>query len=57
MVKLLVSIAGADFSHAPGETVSLDAELERRLVESGQAEEVKPSAKSTDSAKRTAGKR
>ncbi len=41
MIKLLVSVAGADFSHAPGETVSLDKDFERRLVESGQAEAVK----------------
>jgi hypothetical protein len=40
MVKLLVSIAGPDFSHAPGEKVSLNKELERRLIESGQAEPV-----------------
>ncbi|HQU87567.1 MAG TPA: hypothetical protein PLC58_03185 [Denitromonas sp.] len=41
MIKLLVSIAGADFSHAPGETVSFDAETEKRLIESGQAEPAK----------------
>lgn len=45
MVKLLVSIAGDDFSYAPGEVVKLDAELEKRLIESGQAEEAAPKKK------------
>jgi|AntRauTorckE6833_2_1112554.scaffolds.fasta_scaffold14088_1 hypothetical protein len=54
MIKLLVSIAGADFSYAPGETVSLDAELERRLIDSGQAEEVNERVKPNHRTKRTA---
>lgn len=41
MVKLLVSVAGAGFSHAPGEKVTLDKDFERRLIESGQAEPVR----------------
>jgi hypothetical protein len=41
MIKLLVSIASEDYSYSPGETVSLDAETEKRLIESGQAEAVK----------------
>jgi hypothetical protein len=40
MIKLLVSIAGADFAHAPGEVVTLDAATEKNLIESGQAEPV-----------------
>lgn len=39
-VKLLTGIAGANFSHAPGEVVDLDKDTEKRLVDSGQAEKV-----------------
>lgn len=57
MIKLLVSVAGADFSHAPGEMVTLDPEFERRLIESGQAEpvEVKSRAKSDKRTNKSAG--
>lgn len=40
MIKLLVSIASEDYSYVPGETVTLDAETEKRLIASGQAERV-----------------
>ena len=40
MVKLNTSMAGDGFAYLPGETVSLDKETEKRLVESGQAEYV-----------------
>lgn len=40
MVKLNTSMAGEGFAYLPGETVSLDKETERRLVDSGQAEYV-----------------
>ena len=50
MIKLLVSIAGADFSYAPGQEVSIDKKTDKRLIDSGQAVEVKakpnPKAKS-----------
>lgn len=45
MIKLLVSIAGDDFAHNPKDVVSFDKEFEARLVESGQAEYVKPEKK------------
>lgn len=45
MIKLLVSIAGADFSHGAGQVVSLDKDLEARLIETGQAEAVKKTTK------------
>ena len=45
MIKLLVSIAGDDFSYLPGETVSFDKEMEKRLIDSGQAEAVKAARK------------
>ena len=38
MIKLLTSMAGEGFAYGYGETVELDAEYEKRLVESGQAE-------------------
>lgn len=50
-VKMLVGIAGADFSCSPGEEIELDAETEKRLVESGQAEKVKAPAKKKTSKK------
>ena len=59
MVKLLTSIAGADFSYGPGEKASFDADTEKRLIESGQAEAVeakKRATKSSNTAKRAAGK-
>jgi len=40
MIKLLVSIAGADFTYYPGEEVTLDKDYEKRLIDSGQAEPV-----------------
>jgi hypothetical protein len=48
-VKMLVAIAGADFSYYSGQEIELDAETEKRLVESGQAEKVKsaPAKKKT----------
>jgi hypothetical protein len=39
-VKLLTSIAG-DVTASVGETVTLDKDFEKRLVDSGQAEYVK----------------
>ena len=48
MIKLLTAMSGADFSYSPGETVKLDKEHEKRLVESGQAEYVKASRKKAD---------
>ena len=45
MIKLLTSIAGADFAHNPGATVELDKDYEKRLVDSGQAEYVKTEPK------------
>ena len=48
MVKLLVSIAGADFSYAPGEKVTFDKETEKRLIESGQAEPVQAPRKKAE---------
>jgi hypothetical protein len=41
MIKLKTSVAGGDFSHPAGASVSLDKEFESRLVETGQAEYVK----------------
>lgn len=41
MIKLLTGMAGANFSYSAGETVTLDKDTERRLVESGQAEVIK----------------
>jgi hypothetical protein len=53
MIKLLVSVAGQGFSHAPGEEVSLDPEFEKRLIATGQAVEVKKrAAKPSNAAKR-----
>lgn len=40
MVKLNTSMAGEGFAYLPGETVSLDKETEKRLVDTGQAEYV-----------------
>ena len=40
MIKLNTSIASNEFSYAAGETVSLDAQTEKRLIETGQAERV-----------------
>lgn len=40
MIKLLVSVAGADFAYSPGDVVTLDKNYEKRLVDSGQAEPV-----------------
>lgn len=40
MIKLLVSMASAEYSYAPGEIVTLDAGTEKRLIDSGQAEKV-----------------
>jgi hypothetical protein len=45
MIKLLVSMAGADFSYSAGATVSLDKDWEKRLIDSGQAVEVKRATK------------
>jgi len=45
MIKLLVSIASVEYSHAPGEVVSLDKETEKRLIDSGQAEPAKAAPK------------
>lgn len=42
MIKLLTSYSGQDGSHHYGETITLDKDTERRLVESGQAEVVEP---------------
>lgn len=56
MIKLLTSIAGADFSYAAGEKVSLDKDYERRLVDSGQAEEVKSAKKTVRSANKSGSK-
>jgi len=52
MIKLNTALAGADFSHAAGSTVSLDKEFEARLVDSGQAEYVRKrrATKATDKA-------
>lgn len=41
MIKLLTSLAGADYSYGVGEKVELDKDFEKRLVESGQAERVR----------------
>jgi len=38
-------MAGIGYSHEPGAIVSLDLETERRLIESGQAEPVRSTAK------------
>jgi|14BtaG_2_1085337.scaffolds.fasta_scaffold00960_5 hypothetical protein len=52
MIKLLTALAGADFSYRAGETVSLDKDFEKRLVDSGQAESVAaPKAKAKAKAK------
>jgi hypothetical protein len=46
MIKLNTSIAGDSFSYAAGDTVTLDAKTEKRLIETGQAEKVtKPQEK------------
>ena len=45
MIKLLVSVAGADFSYHPGEVVSFDPQTDARYVESGQAEYIKDEVK------------
>ena len=39
-VKLRTGIAGDDFPYSPGQIVSFDAETEKRLIASGQAEAV-----------------
>jgi hypothetical protein len=48
MIKLLTGMAGADFSYAAGDTVKLDKDLEKRLIDSGQAEAVKATRKKPD---------
>jgi len=45
MIKLLTSMAGDTFSYVAGETVTLDAATEKRLIDSGQAEKVETKAK------------
>lgn len=39
-VKLLVSRGGIDFSQQAGETVDVDPETAKRMIEDGQAEPV-----------------
>lgn len=54
MIKLLVSIAGDNYSFVPGEEVSLDKiekGLEKRLIDSGQAEPMKSATKKKEPAK------
>jgi hypothetical protein len=50
MIRLLVSVAGADFSHYPGAEAHFDDVTDARYVESGQAvyvvKEDKPSGNS-----------
>jgi hypothetical protein len=40
-----------NYSYSPGEKVSLDADHEKRMIESGQAEEVKAEKPSKKTAK------
>lgn len=60
MIKLLVSVAGENFSYQPGDKVSFDPETDARYVDSGQAEyiedEVKRGDKASNTAKRAARK-
>lgn len=51
MIKLLVSMAGDNFSYSAGEEVSLDKDYEQRLIDSGQAEPVKATGKKKPAAK------
>ena len=37
MIKLLTAMSGHDFNYQIGETVSLDKDYEKRLIDSGQA--------------------
>lgn len=57
-VKLLVSMAGADFAHSPGEIVDLKTAWAERLIASGQAEkiETKKKEKATARSRETAAK-
>ena len=40
MIKLLTSMASADYSYTFGQIVKLDAKTEKALIDSGQAEKV-----------------
>jgi len=45
MIRLLTSMASATAAFSKGDVVELDAEVERRLIKSGQAEAVRPEVK------------
>jgi len=41
-IKLLTSMAGADFSYQYGDEITIDDATAQRLIETGQAEKVLP---------------
>jgi len=45
MIRLLTNMASATRTYDIGEVVSLDADVEARLIASGQAEPIKPEVK------------